>query len=113
MNPDIQERLAELSPNSSKVSVFKPIGGIDAESCYKLRVEIMAIAANKPDVLVLDMKDIKFIDSNGLGLLVVVLKTMKAFGGKLILCSLNEQANMLFDLTSTRSLFEIYDHYPT
>ncbi len=102
--------------NSSKlpknVVVFKPSGRLDAESYYGVRNEVMALANTKPDVLVMDLENIDFIDSRGLGLLVTILKTMRVMGGKLVLCSVGEQVQILLKLTSTESLFETYAQFP-
>jgi anti-anti-sigma factor len=48
------------------------------------------------------------MDSSGLGALVLALKTVRAAGSKLFICSVNEQIKMLFELTSMDRVFEIF-----
>jgi anti-sigma B factor antagonist len=94
------------SPISREV-LYKPLGRIDAETYDHHRKELMALASTDPQSLVIDMKDVAFIDSRGLGLLISILKTIRTHGGKLVLRSLNRQVDMLLELTETKSFFEI------
>jgi anti-anti-sigma factor len=60
------------------------------------------------DIVLIDFRDVTFMDSSGLGALVLALKTVRAAGGKLFICSVNEQIKMLFELTSMDRVFEIF-----
>jgi anti-anti-sigma factor len=42
-------------------------------------------------MVLIDFQDVTFMDSSGLGALVLALKTVRAAGGKLFICSVNEQ----------------------
>lgn len=59
-------------------------------------------------IILIDLKEVTFMDSSGLGALVTSLKTVRAVGGKLCVCSVNEQVKILFDLTSMDRVFEIF-----
>ncbi|MDX2214322.1 MAG: STAS domain-containing protein [Oculatellaceae cyanobacterium bins.114] len=58
--------------------------------------------------LLLDMKDVLFMDSSGLGALVIAHNRVQKAGGKLMLCSLSGQARMLFELSGMEKVFEVY-----
>lgn len=58
--------------------------------------------------LLLNMQEVLFMDSSGLGALVVAHNRVQKAGGKLMLCSLNGQARMLFELAGMEKLFEVY-----
>ena len=58
--------------------------------------------------MLIDFQDVTFMDSSGLGALVLALKTVRAAGGKLFICSINEQVRMLFELTSMDRVFQIF-----
>ncbi|MBD2463963.1 STAS domain-containing protein [Oscillatoria sp. FACHB-1407] len=58
--------------------------------------------------LLLDMKDVLFMDSSGLGALVIAHNRVQKAGGKLMLCSLSGQARMLFELSGMEKMFEVY-----
>ncbi|WP_041429816.1 STAS domain-containing protein [Synechococcus sp. PCC 7502] len=98
---------------SKKVVIFKPNGRLDAESYAQIRTEAMAIANTNPDILVVDLENIAFVDSRGLGLLITLLKLMRSREGQLVLCSVRQEVQALLELTNTDRLFEISEHYPS
>uniref|UniRef100_UPI00262F8232 STAS domain-containing protein n=1 Tax=uncultured Thermosynechococcus sp. TaxID=436945 RepID=UPI00262F8232 len=57
--------------------------------------------------LLLDCAEVTFIDSSGLGALVVALKTVRTAGGQLYLRNVPKQMMMLFELTSMDKVFQI------
>jgi anti-anti-sigma factor len=61
-------------------------------------------------VIIVDFQDVTFMDSSGLGALVLSLKTVRSAGGKLLICSINEQIKMLFELTDMDRVFEIFNN---
>jgi anti-anti-sigma factor len=58
--------------------------------------------------LLLDLRNVMFMDSSGLGTLVVALTRVQAMGGTFALCSLGGQARMLLEETDTEQMFTIY-----
>jgi anti-sigma B factor antagonist len=58
--------------------------------------------------LLIDLANVSFMDSSGVGGLVIALKRVQAAGGTLALCSLNGQARMLFELAAMDQMFTIY-----
>jgi anti-sigma B factor antagonist len=59
--------------------------------------------------LLLDLRNVMFMDSCGLGTLVVALTRVQAAGGTLALCSIGGQTRMLLEETDTEQMFVIYD----
>ncbi|NET23740.1 MAG: STAS domain-containing protein [Okeania sp. SIO1H5] len=59
--------------------------------------------------LVANMKDVGFIDSSGVGMLITCHQDLKAAGGKLVLMNLSDDIYDLFEMTSIDRLFEIVD----
>ncbi|WP_019499524.1 STAS domain-containing protein [Pseudanabaena sp. PCC 6802] len=93
---------------SSEVEIIKPSGRLDVTSAAKFRHEVTELAATKPRFLLVDLENVSFMDSSGLGALVSALKTIRSVNGELAVCSLSEQVKMLFDLTSMSKIFIIY-----
>jgi anti-anti-sigma factor len=93
---------------SRQVKIFQPSGILDGARANQLRREISEAIASGPDIVLLDLKEVTFMDSSGLGALVSALKTVRSSGGKLSVCSINDQVKMLFELTSMDRVFEIY-----
>jgi anti-anti-sigma factor len=84
---------------------------IDYESINSIRSQVMDVTKTSSKVLVLDMQNVSFIDSSGLGLLISVMKVMRAKNGKLVLSGMNENISSLIEITQIDHLFEICDRF--
>ena len=93
---------------SPVVKVVQPSGILDGTKAGQFRQEISNLVESKVDIVLIDFQDVTFMDSSGLGALVLALKTVRAGGSKLFICSVNEQIKMLFELTSMDRVFEIF-----
>ncbi|MEE3717635.1 STAS domain-containing protein [Tumidithrix elongata RA019] len=90
------------------IQVFAPSRNFDSKYSAQFRTEITNISLKKPDVLIVDMHNVTFIDSNGLGTLFAAIKLTKAHGGRLVICSLAESVRFLLEVTETSQYFEIF-----
>lgn len=90
------------------VEVVRPSGILDGTKAGQFRQEISNLVESNVEIVLIDFQDVTFMDSSGLGALVLALKTVRAAGGKLFVCSVNEQIKMLFELTSMDRVFEIF-----
>lgn len=90
------------------VKVIQPVGILDGIKGHELRRNINDIVDSGADIVLLDLQDIKFMDSSGLGALVSAMKTIKTAGGKLCLCSVKDQVKMIFELTRMDRVFESF-----
>ncbi|MEM6426519.1 MAG: STAS domain-containing protein [Cyanobacteria bacterium P01_H01_bin.119] len=93
---------------SHNVSVIEPSGILDGTKAAEFRSQINEALQTDADTLLVDLKDITFIDSSGLGALVVALKAVKSKERQMYICSVNEQIRMLFELTSMERVFEVF-----
>ena len=67
-------------------------GEIDHHSSRNIRDSIdKLIIQNRPKVLVLDLSEIAFMDSSGLGLVLGRYRKMKECAGEMFLCNTNER----------------------
>ncbi|MEA5417963.1 STAS domain-containing protein [Spirulina sp. CCNP1310] len=90
------------------VKVVEPSGILDGTKANEFRQEISEHVAKGVQMILIDFKDVTFMDSSGLGALVLALKTVRAAKTQMCLCSINEQIKMLFELTSMDRVFDIY-----
>ena len=93
---------------STVVKVIRPVGILDGTKADVFRKDINACVENNAYIILVDFQDVTFMDSSGLGALVLCLKTVRAAGAKLLLCSINEHIQMLFELTSMDRVFDIF-----
>lgn len=89
-------------------SVMRVAGEIDMATAPRLRQHVVNVTNDRPKGLVLDLNNVDFIDSTGLGVMVGAAKRMRmAGGGFRIVCS---QAHLveLFQLTRLDEVFDLY-----
>lgn len=58
---------------------------------------------------VIDLQQVDFMDSAGLGTLIAVLKRITEAGGDMKIASLQKKPRMVFEITRAYKVFEIYD----
>ncbi len=95
---------------SSIVQIIEPKGILDGTKASDFRDNIECSIENVVQIILVDFTDVTFMDSSGLGTLVLALKNVRSAGIKMFLCSINEQVKMLFELTSMDRVFEIFDN---
>jgi len=79
------------------VTVLELSGILDGIRGNELRREVGNSVANGADILLLDLKEVKFIDSSGLGALVSAMQMARNANTKLFICSISDQVRMLFE----------------
>ncbi|WP_322742422.1 STAS domain-containing protein [Gloeocapsopsis crepidinum] len=92
----------------NSVKFVQPSGMLDGIKGNQFRREVSDIVAAGADIVLIDLQNVSFIDSSGLGALVSAMKTVRSAGGKLFICSVNDQVKMLFELTKMDRVFEIF-----
>ncbi len=91
---------------SQIVKILHPAGILDGIRGNELRREVNDILNIGANIVLIDLKDVKFIDSSGLGALVSAMKMVRTAGSQLFVCSINGQVKMLFELTKMDRIFE-------
>jgi anti-sigma B factor antagonist len=79
------------------------------EETLTLREKVKGLLAAGKKQLVLDLKNVTFIDSSGLGTLVAVHSSAKSGGASLRLCNLGSRSNELLQITKLYTVFEVSD----
>jgi anti-anti-sigma factor len=92
----------------STVKVVEPVGILDGSRAGQIRATINEIINDGANIILIDLSGVTFMDSSGLGGLVTALKDVRLMGGRLCVCSINDQVRILFELTSMDKVFEIY-----
>jgi anti-sigma B factor antagonist len=81
---------------------------LDAHTSKEVRREVESqLKVNKH--IVLDLSQLTFVDSSGLGVLLACLRQFTAAGGDLQLCGLTAQVRSVFQLTRMHSVFKIHN----
>lgn len=88
--------------------IVQPSGILDSVKGTKFREDVISLINNGAKIILVDFQDVTFMDSSGLGALVLALKTVRASGAKIFICAINDQVKMLFELTSMDKVFQIF-----
>ena len=78
------------------------------EESASLRVLVKDLL-NKSRQIVLDLGEVTYIDSGGLGTLVALYASARKIGGDIKLACLGRRANEVLQITKLATLFEIFD----
>ena len=89
------------------ISIFRVEGDIDINSSPGVKKSFDKVISEKKDKIVINLKDVGYVDSSGLATLVEVLKNMRGYGGKLKLTNLSPKVMGLFEITKLNKLFDI------
>ncbi len=81
---------------------------LDAHNANDLKAELLALFEQGKRNILIDLKDVRFIDSSGLGALVSGFKNAITNQGSLKLASLQTQVKSMFELTRLHRVFDIY-----
>jgi anti-sigma B factor antagonist len=84
-------------------------GEIDVYTAPKLRDKITELVAGGAYDLVVDMQEVEFLDSTGLGVLVGGLKKVRAHNGSLQLVCNQDRLLKIFRITGLAKVFVIHD----
>jgi len=82
-------------------------GEIDAYTAPKLREELLPLAEGKNKVITVNLKDVSYMDSTGLGVFVGLFKQLNKNEGELKLVALSDRLKRLFELTGLSKIMNI------
>jgi anti-sigma B factor antagonist len=91
------------------VSVVSALGEVDVFSAPGLDAELDAQIAAGNVRLVVDLSDVAFLDSTGLGVLVKALKHAREAGGWLHLVVTSDRIRKIFEITGLDASIPIFD----
>jgi anti-sigma B factor antagonist len=91
----------------NQLKVVQLSGILDSVSGGQLRRTVEDAISSGEKIILVDCAALEFMDSSGLGALVMGLKQIRAVGGRLALASINDQVQMLLELTDMAEAFEI------
>ncbi len=88
-------------------SILSLKGILNASSAPQLKSHIEQSLESQS--IVIDLEQVDFLDSSGLGILVRIARKKKVSGAVLRLANLNERVKKVFELTNAYTLFDIFD----
>jgi len=89
-------------------TVLKLNGRLDLNSSSRLKEQVKELASEGVVNLILDLSEVGFVNSSGLGTLVSILKDVRLVKGQMVLCNLAQYVQEIFEITQLSHIFDIY-----
>ncbi|MBZ4218564.1 MAG: STAS domain-containing protein [Chlorobium sp.] len=96
-----------IEKNINNFTIISLKGILNASSAPQLKTHIEQSPESQS--LIIDLEQVDFLDSSGLGVLVGIARKKKVCGALLKLSNLNDRVKKVFELTKAYTLFDIYD----
>jgi anti-sigma B factor antagonist len=94
------------------VTILRPMNErLDAHNSDLLKGAMKDVFEGGAKNVLVDLRQVRFIDSSGLGALVSGFKNSVSHRGRLALSGLQEQVRSMFELTRLHRVFEIYEGF--
>jgi len=81
---------------------------LDAHNSGELKSQMLKLFEDGKNNVIVDLSDVRFVDSSGLGALVSGFKNASSRNGSLKLSGLQMQVKSMFELTRLHRVFEIF-----
>lgn len=83
-------------------------GEIDVATAPRLREQLIALVNDRRHHLVVDLDQVDFIDSTGLGVLIGALKRVRTNDGELVLVCTERRILKVFEITGLLNVFAVH-----
>ena len=88
-------------------------GELDISTAPKVEDELARVEPNRPELIVLDLTDLAFMDSTGLRLLIAADTRARQQGRRLLIVKGPEAVQRVFRITRLEERLEIVDDVPS
>ena len=101
MEIDIREK--------DSVKIVDLTGEVDLYNSPSLRTKFSSLLKKKEKSILINLRQVSYIDSSGLATFVELLQKMSAYGGKLKLSGLGRSIRNVFEVSRLDGVFSILD----
>ncbi|MDN8587874.1 anti-sigma F factor antagonist [Paenibacillus sp. 11B] len=96
------------------ILIVRLSGELDHHTADMIRMQMdEAIQRRQCEHLVLSLKDLQFMDSSGLGVILGRYKLIKNKGGKMVVCDVNPPVYRLLEMSGLFKIMPIYENEGT
>ena len=95
---------------SGEVAIVTPMDAhLDASNAGDFKQAMVPVLDTQNSV-VLDLREVQFVDSSGLGAILSCLRQLNGKGGDLKLCGMTKPVHVLFELVRMHRVFDIFSN---
>lgn len=92
-----------------EVAIVYPRGHLDAHNVERFEKEILKLIENDQVNVIVNCKDLNYISSAGMGIIMGYLDEIREKGGDIKLCSVSERVYEIFDLVGFTEIYDFLD----
>jgi anti-sigma B factor antagonist len=89
--------------------VVSPEGDVDLSRSPALRLTLRSALAMRPQLLVVDLESVDYMDSSGIATLVEALQNARRTESRVVLCGLKERVRSIFEIARLDTVFTIVE----
>ncbi len=89
-----------------QIAVIYPKGHLDAHNVERFEKEIVKLLSNNIVRIVVNCKDLNYISSAGMGIIMGYLDEIRDKNGDIRLCSVNSRVYEIFDLVGFTDIYD-------
>jgi anti-sigma B factor antagonist len=95
------------------VTVMVPHGDVDLETSPRLREALKKKSNAKTSKLLIDFKEVPYIDSSGLATLIEYFQDARAYHGKIALAGMSPRVKSVFEIVRLDQMFPLHPSLET
>lgn len=99
----------EISEAGS-ITIFTPIGRLDSNNSGAAEKQLTERISAGSRQVIFDFDRLDYISSAGLRVVLIAAKQLRPLGGKLAICSMNDQIRDVFEMSGLLNLLAIYEN---
>jgi anti-anti-sigma factor len=80
------------------VYVVRPVGSLDTNTYSTLQQEVESLLQESPQVIIFDLKELNYISSSGVSVILMARKVMKSNEGEVLLVNMQPQIEKVFEI---------------
>jgi anti-anti-sigma factor len=89
------------------VFILQPEERLDTTTSPEFEKRVVGLLSAGEQFFVIDLRNVAYMSSAGLRVLLMFLKKLSASGGKLVLCNLSPEIRQIFDIAGFTRMFTI------
>jgi anti-sigma B factor antagonist len=97
-----------VEKENGEVTVLELGGRLDSNTSKVLEDKVMEVLGQGKKKLLMDFKDVDYINSTGLRVLLLALQQLKKNQGKLVLCTIRDYMKEVFEISGYTEIFPIF-----
>lgn len=98
-----------ITQDGTKVIVLLPKGRLDITTAWQFRLKLQECISTLSSHVVVNLRQVNFIDSSGLTSLVAGMRDADKVKGSFRICNVHPEAKLVFEVTMMDSVFEIFE----